>query len=422
MAKLDMFTKGRKPYIYEIQNHPTDLDEWAKNLNKRILQEFQYLKSIEDNKTYLLHLKFEELKEYVSKIDKRKIKSVFEKTQNFDDMMEFMKREKNDIKFIDADKEPYKTDWLILRMFVSTLYWSQNPGRNLRYLLQINGKYCGMFSLASDVIAMSERDNYIGWDKSVKIEGPKRLNNTCIASSIVPTQPIGFMATGGKLMCLLLHSHFFQKAWKEKYGDVLVGMTTTSLYGINSQYNGMPKYWKTLGVTKGSIILSPLEKTYSEIREYCLKRAKIDKDFGKKYDDALNAKNDTCATGPKQNVLNLYYKESGFKALMSQHKIQTRDLQSGFEKGIYFARYYDNTIDFLQGKINEDQLIPRKDFDFDIHDLNSIVDYWKRKYANNRLLKTMEMDSKYQEQFFHDKIFEIDDIKEFVRVYGKKEA
>jgi len=180
MAKLDMFTKGRKPYVYEIQDHPTDLDEWAKDLNKRILQEFQYLKSIEDNKTYLLHLKFEELKEYVSKIDKRKIKSVFEKTQNFDDMMEFMKREKNDIKFIDADKEPYKTDWLILRMFVSTLYWSQNPGRNLRYLLQINGKYCGMFSLASDVIAMSERDNYIGWDKSVKIEGPKRLNNTCI--------------------------------------------------------------------------------------------------------------------------------------------------------------------------------------------------------------------------------------------------
>jgi len=419
-----MFVK-KKNIIEEVPN--LSFREWELNLNDKLLNEFKYLKTIDNNKTYLLHLKYEELKKYIeTKNNKQRIQSLFNKTQSFDDMIEFINNDKNDIQFILADKEPYKTDWLLLKLFVSTLYWSQNPGRNLRYLVQINGKYAGILSLGSDVIAMSERDNYIGWDKSTKIGELKRLNNTCIASSIVSTQPLGYMTTGGKLLSLLLFSNIFQKNWKERYNDTLAGITTTALYGIHSQYNGMPKYWKTLGMTKGKVNLSPMEETYSEIREYCLKRSKVDKEFSEKYNNAISSKKSTgdtkcdCATGPKQNILNLYYKESGFKDLLVSNNIKSKDLFSGFEKGIYFAKLYENTLDYLQGKINDDQLIQRKDLDFDVNDTNSIVDFWKRKYAKNRLLKTMELDFKVREKFFYDKIFETNTLQEFMNIYDPK--
>ena len=69
----------------------------------------------------------------------------------------------------------------------------------------------------------------------------------------MPTQPLGYSFTGGKLLAYLCLSDDVQRLWKEKYGDTLVGVTTTSLYGkakanTLSQYDGL-KYWKRMGFT-----------------------------------------------------------------------------------------------------------------------------------------------------------------------------
>ena len=62
---------------------------------------------------------------------------------------------------------------------------------------------------------------------------------------------------GGKLLALMCLSDEVQYQWRRQYGDVLVGVTTTSLYGKNkagglSQYDGL-KHWKKMGFSSGSV-------------------------------------------------------------------------------------------------------------------------------------------------------------------------
>ena len=52
-----------------------------------------------------------------------------------------------------------------------------------------------------------------------------------------------------------------RELWKEKYGQTLIAVGTTSLYGIHSQYNGIP-HFKTLGESAGKISLKPDDKYY----------------------------------------------------------------------------------------------------------------------------------------------------------------
>ena len=47
-------------------------------------------------------------------------------------------------------------------------------------------------------------------------------------------------------------SDIIRETWEKKYGQVLVGMTTTSLYGTHSQYNSMPTF-KKRGKTTGKM-------------------------------------------------------------------------------------------------------------------------------------------------------------------------
>ena len=60
-------------------------------------------------------------------------------------------------------------------------------------------KYLGVITLGSDVSSISSREDYIGWNKDNKFKD-KKLNNTCIASTIVPIQPLGYNFLLGKLL------------------------------------------------------------------------------------------------------------------------------------------------------------------------------------------------------------------------------
>ena len=91
------------------------------------------------------------------------------------------------------------TNWVIVRQLISSMEFVANPGRNIKFYAkdEVTGKYLGVISVGSDVTSIKVRDDYIGWTKDNKFVDHK-LNHTCIGTSIVPTQPLGFNFLGGK--------------------------------------------------------------------------------------------------------------------------------------------------------------------------------------------------------------------------------
>ena len=152
--------------------------------------------------------------------------------------------------------------WTIVRKLIHTMDWNANPGRNQKYYVKDKntGKILGLISLGSDVTSIKVRDDYIKWKKDDKFVEHK-LNNTAIASTIVCVQPLGFNMLGGKLIAALTTCSDVRNQWKKDYEDTLVGITTTSLYGAHSQYNGIP-HWKTLGESAGKIMIKPDDSVY----------------------------------------------------------------------------------------------------------------------------------------------------------------
>ena len=105
----------------------------------------------------------------------------------------------------------------------------------------------GLICLGSDVTSLGVRDELIGWTKENKFQDGKL--NRYIGTTICCVQPLGFNMLGGKLVAQMVTSKVVRDTWKKLYGQTLVGISTTALYGIHSMYNGIPQ-WKTVKVKK----------------------------------------------------------------------------------------------------------------------------------------------------------------------------
>ena len=264
-------------------------------------------------------------------------------------------------------------DWLMLRVFSHTMQFDQNPGRFLKFLVydEVTEKYLGAVSLGSDVIAISCRDEWIGWSKETKISGGK-LNNTAIGTCIMATQPFGYNFLGGKLVASMLTTKVVSDAWEKTYGNKLVGLTTTSLYGSASMYNSIP-FWKKLGKSKGSISIKPDDDLYKEWHQY------IKEEMPDEYERKVTSKDRVSgpATGVKQQIINMIFKMAGIKA---------GDYKHGFERGVYFAPLFENTREYLREEVNEDELVRLTKL---ADDVDSVVNWWKPK-AIKRYEKLMD--------------------------------
>ena len=110
--------------------------------------------------------------------------------------------------------------WTLLRTLISSMEFTANPGRNIRFFAKdkVTGKYLGVISVGSDVTSIKVRDDYIKWTKDNKFVDHK-LNHTCIGTSIVPTQPLGFNFLGGKLLSALVTTSTIRDKWKENYEE-----------------------------------------------------------------------------------------------------------------------------------------------------------------------------------------------------------
>ena len=277
------------------------------------------------------------------------------------------------------DNPKESTKWAQIRRMIHTMDFTANPGRNVKINVKdrVSGKLLGQISLASDVTSMGVRDNFIGWSKDNKFVDGK-LNHTTIASTIVCTQPLGYNFLGGKLVAMMTTVPEVRNHWKTKYGNTLIAVGTTSLYGIHSQYNGIPLF-KTLGESAGKISLKPDDKFYDPWHQWLKEnRAEWYRDNITE-ERARNGANmgyesNGPVSGIKQKILGKIFKECGIKANEYHH---------GFKRGVYLAMMYENGREFLCKQIEEDALVLKPKFEQGVEYINK----WWKKHAISRYSK-----------------------------------
>ena len=252
--------------------------------------------------------------------------------------------------------------WTLLRQGISSMEFVANPGRNVKFFVKdsITNKYLGVICMGSDVTSMGPRDEFIGWTKDNKFKDGK-LNHTAIGTSIIATQPLGYNFLGGKLVSALVTCSTIRDKWQEMYNETLVGTTTTALYGIHSQYNGIP-HWKTLGETKGKISIKPDDSAYNVWHKW------LKENNTEKYNKLVELRpNGQPQTGIKQKIIQMIYQELEIKRTKYEH---------GFKRGVYYGDIYENGKSFLRNEIKEDELVMKEKYELDY---DRIINWWKPK-------------------------------------------
>jgi len=289
-------------------------------------------------------------------------------------------------KVVICDDDQLKKLWEIYRLYVSTGIFNQTPGRFIKFLVVDTNQeesrplqhitrgvrlgydfpwlVLGLGVVSSDFTAIKCRDDYIGWTPSQR-NGSKgkhdgKLRHTANGATIVATQPFGFNFLGGKLISALITSEIIRNEWQLRFGDVLAGMTTTSLYGFPSMYDGL-KWWKRLDLTKGKVPIQPDAYIYKKWLQY------VKKSKAKEFAEMMKQDEDTSGpvTNYKGKVLDMIYEVAG---------IPIDEFQTGYERGVYFSSFYENTKEFLCGKIGEDELKLKPLFQGDV---NTIMEWWR---------------------------------------------
>jgi hypothetical protein len=280
--------------------------------------------------------------------------------------------------------------WNGIRTFVSTMKNNSNIGRNLNYVVidRKSGKYLGVMCISSDFLDLTPRDKFIGWEREKKTQG-RMINYTAIGSTIVPLQPLGYNYVGGKLLALLCLSDEVQYQWKKQYGDTLIGVTTTSLYGKNkqgglSQYDNL-KHWKKMGYSSGSVSYETTKPTVTMIRNW------LKKNHTRKYFEWYAAKKESGQPYKRD------HKNRSYTFTYSKLSIPKELIRSEHQRGIYFSPLYNNSCEFLRGDIGEDQLV--KSFDTSYEYLTTL---WKEKYAAKRIKSLTEQNRVSTETLFYD--------------------
>jgi len=289
---------------------------------------------------------------------------------------------------------PLADKWNTLRTFSSTMKNNSNIGRNLFYTVidEVTEKFLGVICISSDFLDLTPRDQFIGWPKDIKTTG-NMINHTAIGSTIVPLQPLGFNYMGGKLLALLCLSDTVQSDWKRQYDDVLVGVTTTSLYG-NTKSNGLSQYdglehWRKMGFSSGSVAFDPNRDILNRIYDW------VKENHTRHYFEWWEAKK------PNGLPYKRDHKNRTLHFAYSKLKIPKELVKCAHQRGIYFSPLYDNTPEFLRKEITEDKLV--KSFDTSEQ---ALTDIWKTKYAKGRISMLKKKNNvSYESLFYDDLIF-----------------
>lgn len=303
------------------------------------------------------------------------------------------------IKVIPVNNDERAKIWDYLRRFTSSAIWTGSIGRSCRYYIvheersddpfgfgfgdTYEHKYLGCISLGSDFMDIRGRDMHLKWTREDKTTH-NMLRHTAMGSSIVPTQPLGFNYVGGKLISLLTVSSDVEDFWNSKYEEELLGVTTTSLYGGFSQYNGL-KYWKKCKSTTGQIIIEPSDEVYKNVREI------FRENFPEEYKNSLEFPNGKKKSHPKTKLLGAIYKMTGVKPP-----------KNNAPRGVYWCSLYEDTDKYLRREVD---CFGTRRFD---NKTESLVNLWKEKYAEKRIKNIIENDKFSGDTLFYDGMVGVD--------------
>lgn len=252
-------------------------------------------------------------------------------------------------------KDEFKT----LRIGVHGQTFNPSVGRLLTFFIRTqDGRYLGCLVLGSDFMLLEPRDAFIGWNDEQKLN---RLGNSAVVSTCVATQPFGSAFLGGKAIALLALDPIVRDAWEKRYGDKLVSLTTTSLFGSGvSQYSGL-RVWKKCGGSQGSVKIKPDEKIFRRaVKALRQSNPEIYEELNKKSEKGLPI------SSPKQKMLNAVYRQFGVNGKFNVDH----------ERGVYVAQIFKNSNEFLRGEIGTEELLP----DQRLVDVNKYIeDWWKPK-------------------------------------------
>jgi hypothetical protein len=242
-------------FVETLENEKSSdiIDTDFKTLETEIIRSFKEDK-VEENLPKFIHKN----EYYISKMFKGDIVDV---TQ-FKIKLEFVNRSEND---------PNLDIWNFYRCNISS-FKKENYRqffRNIQILVkdERTDTILGIIGLSSDFHTLGLRDKYIGWNDKMKCKY-KRINNIMNITTCVPTHPFGYNFCGGKLLAMLCFSKEVAAEYKRKYGDTLLGLTTTSLYGKSIQYDRL-KCLKYLGLTKGLDTHQIASKTMQLCYRFC---------------------------------------------------------------------------------------------------------------------------------------------------------
>ncbi len=321
--------------------------------------------SVEECVFYKKWIEVREYRDYASKADE--VKAKIWRPTDINDKVGTLKEIENmkpRIFYVDPTNKTHMDDWLMIRIFCHSMSYDQTPGRFIRFLIvdDVSGKYIGATSISNDVMALTCRDEYIGWTSKNKIDDHV-LIHSAIGSCIMGIQPFGYNFLGAKLASVLILSQHVRDTWKSVVGETLVGMTTTSLYGPDSIYCGVP-YWHGCGCSMGKISMKPDDYFYDMWHAYIKERRKEEyiRKTVKKHSES------GPITGVKQRILEIIFRELKIPASTYNH---------GFERGVYYSCFYENTKDFLCGRITDESTLKlAKRFETDT---KGMIDWWRVK-------------------------------------------
>ncbi len=256
----------------------------------------------------------------------------------------------------------------ILFRWWNLIWWSipfQRPcGRQMRFLLwdKAHSAPFGLIYLQSPVLKMSARDKYLEIPKN---ELDIWINKSMNAQRVGALPPYNELL-GGKMVALALTSNEIRDAYKGKYenyvtiikgrklGSELLFITTTSAFGKSSIYNRL-KYKSEvvaefLGYTQGSGTFHIPEELYRELLEF-LKTKGVDTARG--YGHGPSRKLKLVSLGLRHLGLP-YYEFHGIK------------------RAVYLFPLVKNLKEVIHKK--EEPIWLDRPF-------NSLVDYWKERWA-----------------------------------------
>lgn len=377
IQKINEVMKTTFPYsLIEISTSDQMRPKLAAEREK-LIEHVDFLKSLDEHEI-VIYKKLREVQE--TRLNPKILVSVKDRIWRSTNLQN-QKKTISEIEKLDPELEAVRNSeaFDILRILTHSLEWVQNPGRLLRYIVKDKptGMYLGVITIGSDIASLGSRDEWIGWSRSDRFR-KGRLKNTAVASTVVPVQPFGYNFLGGKLMACLTTLETVRRDWGRQYGNILAGLTTTSLYGSFSMYNSIP-LWRKVGESKGRIYLKPDNQIFKFWSEW------LRKNHREAYDIAVSK------TGPKQQVLNLIFKYLGMnpEKYVNEHR-----------KGVYFSAFYKNTKEFLNNRLKESDLVMDQKIE---KGLEYIQNWWKPK-AIKRYIELKKRDELETEPLWYENI------------------